>query len=307
MPRRAGAAAGARAAAVLATAAALLATAPAAARGQALPPPGDAGPSIYPGWVGEFTVFSGNVLLGALTAGVSRWLRHGSFEDGFTRGALGGGVVYAGKRLAVGRFDGAGLLGREVAAVGSSVVANAGAGRATLERIDLPVMVGWVRLDRAGGRTRLDGRIDLVPLAVLAYGVAQDRLDLDVAASLSAGAPVFRASGLLFRSRLTGAQPATGVELASSVWLSEVPRFGISYSRRVFAHERVHVAQNDFFTIAWGGPLEEFIHSRLAPRGGALRRIGVGLGDPILNALSALVPHYGQRPWELEANFLEGR
>lgn len=77
-------------------------------------------------------------MLGGLTAGIVQRLRGGSFSDGFARGAVGGAVAYAGRRIAAERFDGAGLLGRQVGAVGASVVRNASERRPSLERLFFP-------------------------------------------------------------------------------------------------------------------------------------------------------------------------
>src|SRR5688500_10942351 len=103
-----------------------------------------------PTWVGQFTVAGANALLSGVTAGVIQELRGGSFSDGFARGALGGVVIYAGKRVAMDRFAGAGLLGREVAAVGTSMVRNAADGVGLLDRVVLPVgpvRVYWQRTE----------------------------------------------------------------------------------------------------------------------------------------------------------------
>ncbi len=281
-----------------------------AARASEAPPPlpGQQRPEFaYPGWAGELAVFSGNALLGALTAGVGRALHGGSFSEGFSRGFLGGTVVYAGKRIGIERFDGAGLLGREIAAVGASAVANAGADRPLLERLSLPVGVGWLRIDRAGPGTHLSGRLDLVPLTALVWGIAESRLDFDWSASLSAGAPVFRSPGLLFRRSWTDEDTSTGEAIAGSVFLADVPNYGHPYLGRVFRHERVHVMQTDFFTLAWGDALESALRDHFRPAGAVPDAVGLGLGEVILSTLSAAWSGHDRRPWELEAIFLEGR
>ena len=88
-----------------------------------------------PTWVGELAFLSGNAALGGLTAALIRELRGGSFWEAFLDGALGGAVVY-----------GAGLAGREVAAVGTSIVRNASDGRGTLEQLVLPIGVARLYL-----------------------------------------------------------------------------------------------------------------------------------------------------------------
>ena len=85
-----------------------------------------------------------NVALGGLSAALFQQLRGGSSWDAFLNGALGGAVAYAGRRLAVERFDGASLAGRQVAAVGTSIVRNASNGCGALDQLVLPF--GFARL-----------------------------------------------------------------------------------------------------------------------------------------------------------------
>lgn len=269
------------------------------------PPPGE----DWPDWVGQFTVLSGNALVSGLTAGLIHWLRHdGDFADAFVRGAAGGAVVYAGKRITVERFDGAGFLGREVAAVGTSLVHNASAGRAALDRLLLPAGPVHVILDRrARGGYDVRARLDLIATGTLVWAATQDELEFDGHASLSAGAPVFRAPGLLFDPVGGDLDRSTGVTIAGTILLSDIPRFGQSYLDRVYAHERLHVLHTDYFSGAWGEPMEEWLEERYDWLGGPRRRVTLGLGEPILGSLGWLIGAHDERPWEMEANFLEGR
>ena len=105
-----------------------------------------------------------NTFIGALTGGLVQALGGGSFSDGFTRGALGGAIVYAGKRLSVGRFAGAGWIGREVAAVGTSIVRNASDGLPTVHRLVLPL--GPLRVHfRPNGDQVVNVKLDLLEAA----------------------------------------------------------------------------------------------------------------------------------------------
>lgn len=291
-------------------AAGVLSARPVVAQQAYVAPPPEAGtpssPSRYPPWVGHFTVLSANAVLGGLTAGIFQRLRGGSFRDGFTRGVLGGSIVFVGKELASARFDGAGLAGREVAAVGASVIANAAEGRPSLERLGFPI--GPVRLlVHTSGRPRVAARIELVPLAALVYAFGQKQLHFDAGASLSAGTPVFRAPGLLFRRRWADDSPSTGLEVASTVWLSDVPRYGQHYARAVFAHERIHVIQTDVLGATLTQPLESWLDHRTIEGSWAGRHLGLDLGDVLLSGLDLVVHGHDSRPWEMEANFLMNR
>jgi len=62
-----------------------------------------------------------NALLGGLATVVQQAVRWELHWEDVLAGAAGGGVGYAGKVLAAERFFGAGLLGRQVAAMGASM------------------------------------------------------------------------------------------------------------------------------------------------------------------------------------------
>lgn len=259
-----------------------------------------------PSWVGQFTILSGNAVLGGLTAGVLQRARGGSFRDGFTRGFFGGATVYAGKRLSVEDFDGAGLLGRQVAAVGSSVVRNASDGRPSLERLMFAAGPLRVHVDRREGwhfRPTLDATATVTAL----YALAEPELKLDAGASLSAGAPVFRVEEKLLVG-VFGDQEAAGLELGFNMFLSQIERFGPEYHRRVFAHERVHVLQGDFFFLAWSDPIIGHLAERI-PGGARVRPyVDVDLGDLMIGILEVTAFRaYERRPWELEAEWLGRR
>jgi hypothetical protein len=253
-----------------------------------------------PGWTGHATAAGANALLGGLTAGGLQKLRGGSFQDGFTRGLLGGTVVYAGKRVAAERFDGAGLLGREIAAVGASVVRNAGEGRPALERITLPL--GAARLEvRTGAEAGVGARIDAHGVFWMLYGVLDPNLTFDAGASLSSGATVFRAPNQ--RLHLAG-QTAVGMAFPGTIFLGGPHPDGTGRAAETFAHERVHIIQHDQAFLFWDEPLQR----ALAPRVPGVRTVYsvadvdlVFSGVAVLGAL--LLPH-PQRPWEAEALLL---
>jgi hypothetical protein len=236
-----------------------------------------------------------NAVLGGATSGLLRHLRGGSFSAGFARGAAGGGVVYAGKRIAVGDAYGAGLLGRQVAAVGASEVWNASAGAPVLHRFVFPV--GPFRMYTGlGERPHL--RVDAAGLALAAAVALRSDTRLDLGASVSAAAPVFRAE------TLPGDERTAGIHIAGLVLLLEDPGVA-SGNDRVFAHERVHVLQHDQAFLSWSAEAETRLLA--APRGRwrALRHVDLGLHLIAWSALNAAVA-YDARPWEREAYLLAG-
>ena len=264
--------------------------------------PKDAPLLDVPTWVGEFTTLSANALLGGLTAGVVQKVRGGSFQDGFTRGALGGSVVYLGKRVSVERFDGAGFAGRELAAVGTSIVRNAAEGEGSLERLMLPI--GPVRLYVSpGAATPVQAKVDVMTLFWTGYAVVAPELSFDVQSSLSAGTPVFRVADRLLVFRGDTAH-AAGLALGGTLLLSDVQ--GID-TRETFAHERIHVIQNDQLFYSLVDPLEGWAVRKI-PGGSRINQwVDFNTANLFLGLLTPLFDDHDRRPWELEANFLMRR
>lgn len=256
-----------------------------------------------PHWAGEFAVLSGNAVLSGVTAGVVQKIRGGSFRDGFMRGLAGGAVVYAGKRLVAERWDGAGLLGREVAAVGTSMVRNAGDGVPLFQRFALPLGIVRVYVDRASARP-VQVHLDAWAAAWTAYGISESQLDFDAHRSLSFGTPVFRTNNKVMS---TGDIKAGGYSKAGVVLLSDVPAWGPVYAERAIHHEMEHVLQEDQIQATWLRPAQEALLPRLP--GGRLfdRWIDVNLSTEVLDGFSNLIHEHDVRPWELEADYLAKR
>jgi len=260
-------------------------------------------PAVW--WGEELAVVGGNVLLGALTAGLWQELGGGSFKDGFTRGALGGAVIYAGKRIASGRFPVAGLLGREVAAVGHSVVRNAGEGRGTLDRVALPLgfLPAQVQLGSWGKDARV--RVDVLALWNLGYGLIEPKLELDWSRSLTWGAAVFTSRGYDF---VVDDARASAMAAVGTIYLNgdlvAFPGF-----ERVGAHERVHVLQGDAI-ISWGDAADDWLEAQVPPLQWVSRYVTPRLFSLGFFALGRLVEsqvEYSHRPGELEARALAGQ
>ena len=247
---------------------------------------------------------SGNAALGGLTAALVQTLRGGSFWEALRDGAVGGAFAYAGKRIAVEDFWGAGLLGREVAAVGASVVRNASDGRATLARLVLPVGVArlYLEADSASGLpTRAHLKFDLPTFVSAVYFGTRPGSEFAAGASLSAGTPVF------LTAERWSEQSWEGSQAAGALWLHGNPRdpYPEVEKESVFAHERVHVVQYDFGFLAWSDPMEGWIAQRLPGGAWVDRHLDLGLYLAPWALANHLTPH-DQRPWEHEAHFLSG-
>lgn len=284
-----------RAAPLAACAALLLAATQAQAQRRALDPPR---------WTGDAAALGINAALGGLTAGVGQWLGGGSFTDGFTRGFAGGALVYGGKRVAVQNFSGAGLLGREVAAVGSSVIRNAAEGRGSLSRLVLPA--GPVRLyvETTGG-WRVRPRVDGATLVAAAYGVLEDSLRFDLDASFSSGAVVFQVDSLLVRGPGGSETGASGITRAGTIYLSDIVGIDAEIDLR---HEVVHVIQQDQIFLTMTDPVENWALRRIPGGAWVSRYLDPNLAWAVTGLLGDVAfKNYANRPWELEARFLAER
>jgi hypothetical protein len=252
-----------------------------------------------PTWVGEVTFLGANSLIGALTGGILQQIRGGSFSDGIARGALGGGIVYLGKRVTVARFDGAGFLAREIAAVGTSIVRNASDGVPTFSRFVFPVGPTRLHVTPAADNP-LRMSVDLAELIWMTYAVAEPALSLEVGKSLSAGAAVFVAENRAIRRDDEFIQGLTG---PGTIFLAGR---AVANPDAVFAHERVHIIQRDFYSQAWFLPLERWL-LRNTPIAPAQRYVDFNILTSLyLSAWSAIVES-DNRLEEIEADFLQIR
>ena len=260
-----------------------------------LPPPARA-----PRWAADFSIASANVLVSGVTAGVTQRLRGGSFRDGFSRGALGGLVIFAGKRINAEDFYGAGFIGRQINGVGASIVWNAGAGLPAFERIVLPVgftRVYWQR----GAAADVQVRIDVSTVAWIMAGIIEPELHFDASRSLSFGMPVFRTNNRVIDTSTDGEHKVGGLMHAGVVFLSHVPRFGQDRIKQTEAHERVHTLQIDQLFLTLNADYDDLLLRRL-PAGGSMSRwIDLNVMTEVMALVNKAIDRHGDRPWELEA------
>lgn len=251
---------------------------------------------------GEIAVMGANALLGGVTSGVGGWLRGESFLESFGAGALGGSVVYAGKRIAATHVPGAGAVGRAVGSVGSSIVLNGSSGRGLLETVVLPV--GPVNLYRrqSSGEASWSARLNLGRAVYLGWTLLRDDRELDWTSTFSAGTPVFIASDTIMRAE--SGDRIGGNELWGAIWVTdpmETPEFDPA---RILAHEQVHVVQDDFLNITWANPIEQRLLGRL-PGGETIGRfVEPGVAYIAMIGPMVLMLPYHDRPWEVEASYM---
>jgi hypothetical protein len=210
---------------------------------------------------------------------------------------VGGLAVYAGKRVAASRFDGAGLVGRQVAAVGTSVARNAAGGRGPWDELAFPL--GWVGLywDRVEGDVTVRPNVNAIAWSLhLAF---QPRTDFDWGRSLSAGAPVFLSQEASFENDVAG-------RTYGNVILAD-PSANIPLDV-ILAHERVHVLQLDQHFSLWGRPLERWATGLLGDRASSVTD-RFDLVTPTLLAGLAFASLWsgGDNPLESEAYYMHMR
>lgn len=246
--------------------------------------------------LGHPILLAANAALGALTAGVGRWMKGESIREGVGVGLAGGTLGYVGRRIAVQDFGGAGLLGRQVNALGTSLVANAAAARPALSRLDFPIGPVVLRFEPERGPLPAP-RVRAWDAAWMISGLLDSRLELDAAESLSAGAPVFHAPAHVLEERAYGK------------YIGGVIILPMNQRPSTLAHERVHVLQFDQIHGYWGAPLEGWAASALPGEIASPSWVEGGVAAPLMLWLlgEGLSLDPDNRPWEAEADFLASR
>lgn len=218
-------------------------------------------------WTNEFALAGANALAGGVTAAVTAWVRGQDLAPAFLKGSVGGAIGYTGKRVAVQRFDGAGLLGRQVGTVGHSIIANGGAGRDWFSEVWLAAGPIWFQVSPASERRP---RFNVNDVVTAFWAISRAELEFDPGSSATTGAVVFRAPNHQFSSRHGD---AAGMAIGSVVLVGSTNR-----PAHVISHELVHVIQHDLVVHAWSEPIE----------GWAWRRF-TGMRPPINAGLALLV------------------
>ena len=240
-----------------------------------------------------------NAALGGFTAGLSRVATGKPFWTAFGRGAAAGTVVFAGKRI-IGEGTSPGWwFGRQLAAIGSSEVANAALGRPLLQTAVLPVGPIRIHLDRSA-RRKVSPRLDLVSSIAAVVLASRPGSRFAIRESLSTGATVF-----LVRETSN----EVGRSTAGVVTVSELVPDGsfppLKGKRTVLSHEMVHAAQYDFGFAAWGDAMQAAIARRNSAGRVISGFVDINLAFPLQLGANGIID-YEDRPWEREAVSLAG-
>ena len=226
-----------------------------------------------------------NTLIGGATAGITAAINHRPIWRAFVYGSAGGAVVFGGKCLVAQQHSLTDWIGRETVAIGSSVVANAAAGRPALSRVALPL--GPVRFYRDNASKRIRLKLDVAQVIGAAYLASERTSSMDWKESLEHG-------GLIIFTRGGSAMEVAG---AVRIWDRE--------SGRMLAHEQTHAVQNEFLSIALEEPLESWLLPHLPGGRSVNRYFDVGVLTPVWGWINSLIPAH-ERPWEKEANAFDG-
>jgi hypothetical protein len=215
---------------------------------------------------------------------------------------FGGGVVMgAGKQVAGRPFDGSGLIGRQLASVGTSLVRSA-----SEDTMVVLLPMGPMTLEiRPRATDRVRPRVNLVGSATVLYYIIRADTRVDLGATLSAGAPVFRFptetvsthDGIIF-----GRMDFGTIILGTPLSVIE------EQQRMTLPHESIHVLQYDFLEHALSLPPERAILRMLGVGERFLRHVDIGVVSVVLAGVLQMQMGYDERPWEREAVILtEGR
>jgi hypothetical protein len=215
---------------------------------------------------------------------------------------FGGGVVMgAGKQVAGRQFDGSGLVGRQLAAAGTSLVRFA-----SEDTMVVLVPMGPVTLEvRPRATDRVRPRVNLVGAGTVLYYVLRSDTRFELGSTLSAGSPVFRfptesvstRDGIIFGRMDFG-----------TILLGAEPAILDAQRQMTLPHESIHVVQYDFLEHALTLPPERAILRKLGVGERFLRHVDLGFLSLALAGVLQMHMDYDERPWEREAVILtEGR
>lgn len=209
-----------------------------------------------------------NALVGGTTAAIHAWMRHGDIPKAFTLGVVGG-TVHLGGKVLMARTNAGSWPGIVVSSVGTSMVANAGAGVSPFEEVAIPV--GFLRLRVHTSRARKASlAVNLYEVGVVAVAAAYPGLTLDRNLSLRTGTFAFSSGSRRLR---LNSDTVSGMSEAGIIILSR----NYSDQERLARHEQVHAHQYWFMQGAIAQPIERSLrrHNRLMAKVPSWIELGV--------------------------------
>jgi hypothetical protein len=236
-----------------------------------------------------------NVALGALTAGTWSAAKHKSFWRGFARGGAARGGVFVGKQLIGEGNPTSWWFGRQIAALGSSEVVNAGEGLPFLQRAVIPVGPLRFHVDRLA-RRKIVPKIDIGSVIAGIAIASRDRTRFALNESLASGVIVFVSPET---------SQTVGTHMAGIIRISELLPDGkfppLAQKRTVMSHELIHTVQYDFVFTAWSDHAQQTISKKIPAAAFVSRYFDINLTIPLQLGVNGLID-YSDRPWEREAS-----
>jgi hypothetical protein len=233
-----------------------------------------------------------NAAIGLVTASVWSVVRGRGVTGAVWRGLAGGATVSVGRQVAASPFSGSGFTGREISAVGISLITSAGSDHMTLS-----FPVGPVQLQLVDGHS-FDWRINATDAVAAIINATGKATRLDAGLSMSSGTFVFRSGRATFH---TANGEASGSEFFESIKLASDAFDGSGKVPNVLFHENVHVLQDDYLANTVANPIERAILNRTYIGRRITRHIDIGLLSVPLNGIANSMVPYASRPWEREA------
>lgn len=252
-----------------------------------------------PGPSATVRVAAVNVAIGALTAGTWSVARGKSFWAAFARGGAGGATVFAGKQLIGEGNPLSWWAGRELAALGSSEVVNAGEGFRFLQRTVIPVGPIRFHVDRLAKR-KVVPKLDLASAVAALVIASRERTRFALNESLATGVIVFIVPE---NSRTVGTHTAGVLSLSEGLPDGNFPP--LAHKRTVISHEMVHAAQYDFVFTVWNDVAQRAVAKKIGAVGVMTRYVDLNLTLPLQLGANGLID-YKNRPWEKEAVTIAG-
>lgn len=238
-----------------------------------------------------------NGAVGGVSAGIAAVVKRRPVARAVLTGFGGGVVMGVGKQVAATRFDGSGLLGRQLSGMGLAIMQ-----RATHDTLKIPFPVGPVTVELVPrARDRVRPRVNLMQSVATVYYLARHETTLDPRSTLSTAAPTFRVADIGFS---TPWGLALGHMTMGTIVLGRDTDSPIS--GQTLRHESVHVLQLDYANEIIGFPVERAL-VRMLPQGERIaRHVDLGaMGHLVALVLSARMG-YEHQPWEREAYLLAG-
>jgi hypothetical protein len=231
-----------------------------------------------------------NAAIGAVLAAARSLFGGHQFTHSLALGSLGGAIQSAGRQVAAGRSTASGLVGRQLSAVGISLTYSAGS-----DSLVLIAPVWLVTFEvRPQQPNHVRARVNLMDFAFVTSALIDGR-SLDVASSLSAGAPVFTRA-------IAPKDEELGYTRMGVIFLTDgIPS---ALRREALSHEAVHLLQWDAYNQLLAFPVERKLVRSVRGGRSLSRFLDLGVLSPTSALLIAQRIRYERQPWEREAYLL---